>query len=201
MSLVFDDAAHKYTWQGQPVPSVTQVLSPLYDFSMVPADVLAAKSRLGTLIHLATELYDEGELDESSVAPEIRPYLDAWVRFRDDTGFVPYRVEARVYHPVHRYAGTLDRTGYVGDLFELLDIKSCACIDPAAGVQTSAYREAYAKTFPKDPAIVRRRVVQLRPDGTYRAPLMEAKSDWPTFLSLLTVNNYIAQHGKSVNFV
>lgn len=200
MSLVFNEEAHAYSWNGKSVPSVTQILSPLYNFDMVSKEVLAAKSYLGTCVHLATELYDQGDLDEDALAPEIRPYLDAWIKFRHEAGFEPLRIEARVFHPIHQYAGTLDRTGYCGDSFEMVDIKTCAAVDPAAGVQTAAYCEAYVKTFPTDPKPTRRRIVQLRPDGTYRAPYMEDKNDWPTFLSLLTIHNYIKRHGKSVNF-
>ena len=100
--LLFDEVSHTYTAGGVVVPSVTQILAPLNDLSFIGPEVLAYKRALGTAVHKATELYDLGELDESSVADVVRPYLDAWIRLRTELQFEILGMDERVFHPAHR---------------------------------------------------------------------------------------------------
>lgn len=73
----------------------------------------------GTAIHKATEFYDRGTLDDSSVAPEIAGYLESWKLLRRDMRYIPNEIECPVYHPELMVATTIDR-------IPLLDIKSGA---------------------------------------------------------------------------
>lgn len=193
--LIYDDDSHTYTLDGRVVPSVTQIIAPLYDFSRVDPQVLAAKAMLGKAVHRATELHDAGALDDGSVHPLVRPYLDAWLKFRLDTGFVPVEIEQRVHHPVMGYAGTLDR---VGDMDSgersLLDIKIVRALSPAVGVQLAAYEHAYALRFAVKP-VLRRRAVQLRDDGSYRLTAHYTDpADLTCFLSLLNIHHWKEKH-------
>src|SRR4051794_27239936 len=112
-ALAFDEALHEYRLDGRRLPSVTQVLAPLVDFSMVRKDVLERAQALGTAVHRMTELHDNDDLDEESLSEELRPYLAGWKKFRAECQFEPVTVEHRMSHPVYRYAGTSDRTGVI----------------------------------------------------------------------------------------
>ena len=73
--LAFDEPSHTYTYDGTVVPSVTQVLTILNDFSKVPWQVLQAAQERGRLVHKAGEYLLRGELDWSSIDSEIQSYL------------------------------------------------------------------------------------------------------------------------------
>lgn len=65
----------------------------------------------GSYVHLATHLDDMGELDESSLDPVIVPYLEAWRRFKRESGFIVERSEVPMVSTAYRYAGTPDVAG------------------------------------------------------------------------------------------
>lgn len=187
MSLQFDPIAHAYTVDGVAVPSVTHILAPLNDLSRIPAATLEYKRALGTAVHAATELYDLGDLDESTVDPAVRPYLDAWVRFRTEMLLEIVGMEHRVYHAVHRYAGTYDRLAVMDGKLSVFDIKTGEMY-PSYGPQLAAYKNAVEHETGK--RVYGRYGIQLRDDGTYRLHEMTDKDDWPVFLSCLTLHRY-----------
>jgi hypothetical protein len=184
--LRFDDATHTYWLGSERIPGVTTILKPLNDFSRIDPAVLAAAAARGTAAHLATELDDEGDLDEASVHETVRPYLDAWRLFKRDTGAVVISSEQRVFHSFHKYAGTLDRVLSIdGDKY-LIDLKTSVQISPATGPQTSAYLAALG-----DATVIRRGVVQLKADGSYKFVKLGDPNDLAVFLSCLTVHRFL----------
>ena len=175
------------------VPSVTQVLGGLYLFAGVPFDVLEAARERGSDVHAACQFYDEGDLDEDSLTDEVRPYLEAWKKFTRDCEPWWTHIEEPVYHPTLRYAGTPDRRGsfiYKGTRVSLAqgDIKTSAATHPCWGVQTAAYNEAAHERA------ARRFTIQLRPDKDYRLIEWLDPSDWPTFVSLVTLYYFKERH-------
>ena len=103
--LVFDEATHTGKVNGESLLSVTTILrkarmTPEF-YNFIDPWYLAR----GTYVHLATELYDRGRLDEDTVDPEITPYLDAYKVFRGDFGARITGIETRLYHPVYKYFG------------------------------------------------------------------------------------------------
>jgi hypothetical protein len=104
----FDEATHTYRIDGEPVPSVTQVLG----------DVLPGYQasewhmQRGTAMHACAAMVAQG------VAFDHDPQLDGRVAalrafFRD----IPLKVaavEQRLYSPGYRYAGTCDFVGRIG---------------------------------------------------------------------------------------
>jgi hypothetical protein len=86
--LQFNPVTHTYAWGGQHVPSVTQILRPLVDYSSIPEHVLEIARDRGTRVHKATELDDAGTLDMDSVTEDIAGYLRAWQQFKRDRGVV-----------------------------------------------------------------------------------------------------------------
>ncbi|WP_440818176.1 hypothetical protein [Ralstonia sp. 22111] len=190
--LQFDPVGHVYTVGAQRVPSVTQILAPLVDYSQVPRTVLERARQLGSAVHRMTELYDLDDLDMDDLADELRPYLTAWIKFRAETGFVPETIEKRLYHPALRFAGTPDRSGLINRRRAVIDIKKMLYLGPVIGLQLAAYQELFEKngTHVED-----RYALGLRADGTYRLQPYTDKSDWPVFLSLLTTRNWKEKHG------
>lgn len=190
--LRFDPVEHVYTVGARRVPSVTQTLLPLVDYSMVPKETLERARLLGQAVHRMTELYDQDDLDMESLDDELLPYLTAWIKFRHETGFVPETIETRLYHPTLRYAGTPDRSGIVNRRRAVIDIKKMLTLGPVIGIQLAAYQELYRANGTE---VLDRYALGLRNDGTYRLQPFTDKSDWPVFLSLLTIRNWKEKHG------
>lgn len=201
--LTFDDGSHTYRFEGQVVPSVTQVLKPLTDLSHVDPDLLAAASAFGTAVHKACELDDLKQLDEEALDPELAPYLAAWRKFCRDYDVRWDLVEMRVFHRQLRYAGTLDRFGLVRIAPHLaqrvpamVDIKSGTQLYPSVGPQLAAYHRA----VPTASITTKRLAVQLKPDATYFAKWHEDPTDFAVFASLLTLRGWCAKHRITPTF-
>lgn len=168
--IEFDTATHRYSVNGRDVPSVTQALKAarLIDFSMIPQAVLLHAAQRGRLVHLALEYLDRGELDEETLDPQIAGYVEAGKRFYRESGFVVDRIECRIYNPTWGYAGTFDRTGWLGKQDTVLDWKTGLSL-PAHELQLIGY----ALALP-EPRKYRRLSVGLNDDGTYRMHEYEA---------------------------
>lgn len=194
--LTFDPVEHRYTIGDRVLPSVTQITGTIASLAGIPAAVLEAKRDLGTAVHLATQYYDEGDLDRDSLPTEVLPYLDAYIRFREETGFTPTHIEQRVHHLAFGYAGTFDRIGTFDHLKRvharaecLVDLKATYRIAPVYGIQTALYAAA---AMPDRKLL--RFALQLKPDRTYRLKEFLDPSDLSVGLAALTVHNWKARH-------
>lgn len=187
--LTFDEEAHRYYWDGKPVPSVTQVLRGLTDYSMVDAETLERARAQGVAIHKTIELYERDDLDE--LPAWLEPYLDAWMKFKSETRFNVLSSEERVYHQTFGYAGTYDLDGVMSTERALVDLKRSFMAGPAIGLQLSGYLAA-ARHLPSD---TKRFALQLREDGSYRLIEFTDKSDFQTFLAALTLWKWRAKNG------
>lgn len=195
--LQFDEGLHRYTLAGAVIPSVTQVLKPLYNFAGIDPAVLMAKAELGTAVHRACELLDNDDLDEDSedgraALEPIAGYLAGYRKFKADKNPAVIENETRLFHPVHRYAGTIDRRfefeGFIWDV----DLKSTVAMSPIVGIQTAAYSEMFKANGYK--AKARRSALQLFPDGKYKLWEFKDPGDFAVFLSLLTVQRFKERH-------
>lgn len=187
MRFEFNTERHEYRVDGAIVPSVTRIISPLYNFDMVGEELLRLAAERGSAVHKATELFDRDDLDEESLDPQLVPYLEAWKRFRAETGFVPELIERQVYDSIHGYAGTLDRVALLGRTRAVVDIKTGSSLHPAVGVQLAAYQAALGK---EGIQALGRYAVQLRPNGTYRLEQYTSPHDLPTFFALMTIARF-----------
>lgn len=201
--LCFEPAGHRYSAAGRDFPSVSRILRPLWAYSAaIPSGILAQKAAIGSAAHKAAELHDGGRLDPRSVHEAVRPYLDAWIKFRAEKPFEPAHSELRVWHPALGFAGTLDVLGHMAGAPALIDLKCTAAIMPGVGPQTAAYREATIASpdIPEEirelARAARRWCVQLRPDGSYRLEPQDDPNDWRVFLALLTLFNFKSHHAK-----
>lgn len=189
--LTFDEASHTYRHGGKVVPGVTSILRPLVDFSGIRREVLEAKADLGRRVHLACQLHDEDDLDESSVQEDVAPYLQAYRQFLTETGAEIVMNEARVFSGIYGYAGTLDRVLRIPQGHFLVDLKTCIATPSTTGPQTAAYLRALSDTN-----VTRRAALRLRPDGTYRLDELTDPNDWATFLACLTVHRHLEKHAS-----
>lgn len=190
-----NEASHVYTVGDRRVPGVTELLSSLYDWSGIPNAVLEFARERGSAIHKACELHDLGTLDEDSVDDVVAPYLKAWIKFVDETGFEASVIETSLYHTIG-YAGTPDRGGvfnrFAGRPRAVVDIKGVSKISPVTGVQLAAYKRLLtANGFEPE----QRYAVQLLPNGNYRLHHFTAPEDDACFMAQLATYNWKDKHG------
>lgn len=136
--FIFDEGLHRYTLNGVVLPSVTQIIKPLYDFSAVNADVLRRAGEYGTAVHKTIELYlnddlDEDELDENLYNPLLA--FKAWQADNYDIDLETAVIEKVGYHPKLKYAGTPD----IETETMVIDLKSRKCNPLTDSIQLAAY--------------------------------------------------------------
>ncbi len=148
-----------YDINGKWYPRVTKILEikskpALYWFYGEAASYKAAKAITessaleGTLVHEVVEKFMVGETPEipEAIAPSVRGYLDFVAA--NKIHVEPSFVEKRIFHPIHRYAGTIDTLATIDGKFGVLDIKTSQAIYRDYNLQTSAYVEALLEEFP-----------------------------------------------------
>jgi hypothetical protein len=184
VKVTFKEDSHEYRIGGKVVPSVTQVL---VSSGVIETRWMRESARQrGELVHMAVQYFAENDLDESSLAPEVKPYLKAFKRFVSDTGFQIKHSEKIVHSETYMYCGRIDLAGELSKRNVMIDIKTNH-IPTWVNLQVAAYRragdECKLKTFAGFG-------LALKADGTYR--LRECKDfvwDLKRFLDLLR------QHG------
>lgn len=184
IGLAFDEAAHAYTFHGEPVPGVTTVLEPWSGLEFVDPLTLQAAAEFGTHVHMACDFYNKGILDRSSLDPEIEAYLAGWEKYLEESGAVVVYSEAKVVHPVYKYAGTLDTICRLKKTNRLTDIKTGSAIPKTVGPQTAAYNEAWHAMTGQDR--MRRQCVHLMPND-YTVQHLDRPDDWDIFKAALTL--------------
>lgn len=178
--LTFDEASHTYRFEGRLVPGVTSVLEQLQYLDGVPWAILDAAREFGTHVHLACHLWNVNKLDVEALDPQLRPYLDGWIAFLNQTGFKVRASEQRVYHPQLGYAGTADAFGEMRGTTWVIDIKS-GVVPDTVGAQLAAYQNAYSLQPRK------RLCVQLTGNGNYKLHPQTDLSDFALFTSALNI--------------
>ena len=181
----FDEEKHIYTLDDVELDSVTGILTAE---GFIDTRFYDEWSRTrGSYVHEATHLYDRGELDEDALDPQLRPYLDAWIRFKEEARFRVLRSEEPVFHPILFYAGTPDKTGFFDEkLVAIIDIKSGKA-ESWAAVQTAGYAGILEA---RNKARFKRFALELREDATYKLIPHEDRQDTAIWLSALAVHNW-----------
>lgn len=182
-TVTLEPKKHIYTRDdGVVIPSVTQVLEAagLYpDWSKVAPDVMERAKALGTAVHLATYYCDDNDLDVGRLDEELIPYVEAWVAFREDSGFDVRQAEVVAYNEIYQYAGTIDRVGMFNGAMSIVEIKT-GVFAAVVGPQTAAHSLLLGEGY-------ERFAVLLRPDGTYRLTGLTDPNDVGVFLSALNL--------------
>lgn len=171
MPLHLDEVTHVYWFihengTKEKYDSVTKIIEFL-GLSKSYQGISSFYAERGRAVHKAVELIDKGTLDEASVSDTIRPYVSAYRKFLAESGYKAHAWEIGLHHPVLRYAGTIDKVGYLGGRLGILDIKtSNGTVDAAVDDQLCAYKLLWDTEHPNDLALWRY-ALQLKGDGEY----------------------------------
>jgi hypothetical protein len=143
--------------------TVTGVLSEAGFYRWFREDEEAAER--GTVVHRILELYDEGDLDERSIDPELRPYFDAWLKALEflRPAAMPL-IEFALIGADHKVGGKIDRVVIEQDgTAAIWDIKTGDGAPARCwALQTIGYAELADVSM-----LVRRRVIQLHRNGQF----------------------------------
>ncbi|MBI4085107.1 MAG: hypothetical protein HY432_01190 [Candidatus Liptonbacteria bacterium] len=150
--------ANGYVIDGVWYPRVTKIVSikskpALYRFyaeqeSFKASQEITEKSAAeGTLVHEAAEAILLGQKPE--VDKIIEPAIKAFQKFIGEKNIQtsPEYVERQIFHPGHRYAGTIDVMALIDGKFGVLDIKTSQGIYRDYNLQTAAYMGALTDQF------------------------------------------------------
>ena len=177
MKIEFDAEKHEYRVNGEKVPSVSDILSPLsaerYE-GLNPA-VLSAAAARGTAVHEATQMVDYGVEPDEEI-PEIEPYMMDYQEFLFDHDVEWEMIEQKVGYYRYKdeqplFCGTVDRYGKVDGEDAVVDLKTYASLTTdamlSASCQTMLYKCAIFSEKELD-GMAKRYILHLRKDGTYR---------------------------------
>ena len=191
MILEFHEDTHTYIYNGEEVPSVSEILrfarNEIYSPSTRNKAALDKAADRGSRIHRAAE-----EIDREGVADcdaDILPYVEGYVKFLKEHDVRWEMIEVPLLHlGPNPYAGRLDRYGTVDGKKMLVDIKSTKVISKQAKIlydaQLTAYSEADYFQISEDVMDVRTldvqemAVLQLKDDGTYKLVPAEDEEVW-----------------------
>lgn len=167
LELALDEASHVYTLGERVLPSVTEILigAGLMDLQYFTE---AGKWR-GSAVHAACWYEDENDLDESALDPLLAPYLEAYRKFKAETGFVVERNERKVYHELLGYAGRYDKLGHYKKGPALVDLKS------GASSKITRYQTCGYVSCLQSPRKYTRMEVRLKDNGKYSLQIYEPK--------------------------
>ncbi len=193
----FDPERHRYVdGNGYELPSVSSIIRPITDlaYGSIDCAVLKTAQNFGTVVHgicelLDTEIESLDELDD--LDPRVLPPVEAYLEWRNKTGvtFKPENVELRL--ACKRYAGTLDRFGYINDEPWVIDLKTCSTIHSHVGLQLAGYVALAQANIPElTGKTIRRGALQITKDGKFKLVEFSDLRDFATFSALLTINEW-----------
>ena len=172
-------------------PSVTTVLSPFSDFSMVRPEVLKLAAERGTRVHAACAIYAKGLWADCALCPGDEPCFDSFLNWVDMAGVEFVSVEEEFTDSGLGYMGHPDAVVYIpGDQgLTIIDYKTPMSISRSWHPQIAAY----AHLSRKHGHDVRRGLaVRLRRNG---GPAIATEIDvdgepWAAFLNALGAYRY-----------
>ena len=185
--LVFYEKSHIYMLDGERIPCVSDLCRFLHReiYKDAPPWQLEAAADRGTAVHKATE--DLDKTGRAEISDDYAPYLEAYAAFLREHDVEWELIEHPDYHPVHGYAGTIDRYGTVDGIKTLVDLKTTYTVyKPLCSASLNLYRlilEARQKT------VERLLIVHLKKDGTYK--LIKFDFDDAVPMALLTLHNVL----------
>jgi len=168
------------------LPRVTAIIGEfLENWEAVPEYNLEKAAKFGQAVHTATEYDDEGVLNLRTLDRNIWPCVKAWRTFQNDFDVKFEAIEPVVYSLRHGYAGRIDRIGTVKGVRSVIDIKT-AKHKSTHDLQVAAYLNAWNELNPRN-RVVRRYLVELRRNATYKVTEMKGAGDFAIFLSALAL--------------
>lgn len=192
--IVFDEKKHLYSDESGPLIGVSTAIkqSGMYNFDGIASKVVEYAGMRGSMVHAATELFDNGILDWGSLDPVILPYVEAYREFIEQNNVQILGMETVVCDKVLRYAGRLDRTCIMSNYQKyVLDIKTAYTMPFYTGLQLAAYRNCFdmhGRTYG-------RLGLQLKKDGSYKLHEYKDPEDFTVFAACLKVYQYKIKNG------
>lgn len=183
--LIFYEKSHIYMLDGKQIPCVSDLCRFLHKeiYKDAPLWQMEAAADRGTEVHRATELLDKTGTAE--ISEEYAPYLEAYAAFRREHDVEWELIEHPDHHPVHGYAGTIDRYGKVDGFATLLDIKTTWKVHkPLCSASLNLYRMMLES---RQRTVERLLILHLKKDGTYKLIPFEFDDGVP--LALITLHN------------
>jgi hypothetical protein len=177
----FNEELHAFTVNGKSCPSVTGIINECLGVN--PFWTKEGREA-GKATHKAIHYYAEGDLDLDSLAEEIKPRLEAYIRFCEDHQWKADLIEQPLYHPKLLYCGIPDQVQF-----------DRACIDFKNGPhmrQHSLQLAAYTNMLP-NPLRYERWTIQLLETGKYKVEPYKkqtATADFNVFISMMNIHNW-----------
>ena len=180
----FDRDTHTYYLNGNVIMSTTEMLKLI---GIVDTSYYTDEARdRGTKVHLACQYIAEGDIDENSVDPKIKKYVDAYISFLRDSSFRPVECEKQIYSKVYRYGTTPDQIGMYGDDQAIVELKTGSMMK-WTGLQLAF--QAIAK-FPNKYFDIKRFGLNLKKNGTYKVEEYTDGNDFVVCFGILAVLNW-----------
>ncbi len=203
--FTFNEDTHTYRLGDREIPGHTRVLDlgGLVPYGAIAPDILERKSAIGRAVHFACFLHDEGKAFVSD--PHIRGYIDAWIDFRKQTGFMPSLREHRGLYQFNglSFGMQIDALGKFPphQREAVVEIKTCSTILPHHGVQLAAQAAGVeSPTLKSHEArfLVRSRYVcQLFENGRWKLHPFKRATDLETFEHALALTYWKMEHEKT----
>ena len=168
MSLEFYEAEHKYTLDGEEIPSVSEILrfATREVYQETDSFAMEAAADRGKRVHKAAE-----ELDRTGRCEcdgDIEGYVIAYRNFLREHDVKWDAIEKPVYDESAWYAGTIDRAGLLDKQPVILDIKTTKKISGKHKLLYSAQLTAYKYAYTTNLYDTKLMILQLHEDGTYK---------------------------------
>lgn len=199
--LTFDPVAHRYFWNGRPVPNVTRIIEPWTDWSRIPPAVLERARQKGTVRHKLVEADCLGTTDQYEWPEWTKGARQAWEKCKAETGFVAWASERKLYHRLYGFAGTADLFGEFTKLKGVagpcnVDVKGSDYAGAAIGLQLAAYTDTWNEDAPKDLRVpmLNRFALILKDNGSYQLIRYPDPDDWMDFVAALRQFKFREKH-------
>ena len=186
MSFDYNDETHEYKYGGCKVPSVTQIIGILQNFSRINPDDLKVAQEWGTMVHSYLTVYDSGTLNLKTADPRMIPIIESWEKIKIARNWInPVLSEEKYYSKKYGFAGTMDRLFKDGVKYTLIDFKTGG--HDFTNLQTAAYlnlvRENYAQLNRVDRMMIHFDVNGKATSEVY--PMSGYKKDFSDFLCVM----------------
>jgi hypothetical protein len=198
--LEFNETTHTYTIGGRKLPSVTEIIKPLYGmFDFVDQELLDYKAEVGTAVHKAIELHIKNQLDIESVQSPVFEYFNQYLKWQAQSDWHSDLSEVRI-SSLLGYAGTLDivARNIKTSQTAIIDIKCTAGLNKqAVDLQTAAYAQGYSEQSKIPASTMRRFSLRLTPEK-YVFTEHNNPADFSVFLAFLKIKQYSTANNLKV---
>lgn len=177
--IIVDDQ-HVYSSGGVICPRSATGLLKRYglspDYSKIPSRIMERARQRGNAVDVGFRLIAEGhEIDPSTVDPAISGYLEAFRNFWRESGATLIECGTPRISPLG-FGFTVDLVYWLAGRRTVGDGKATFKIPKSIGPQTAFYKIGWNSLYPKEP-IEDRQAIWLKPDGTYKAPILDDPDD------------------------